>query len=135
MTSSSWKKGDHGDLQKDPTKPENYRPICSLSTLYKLFSTMLYNRLHAKLDSYSFFELAGFRQIQTTGHLTTYRLIAPSPLPFFSSSLPSLSLPKADNGDLSCGWRRSTFRRISIQFNMMQFGDLSEIIRVNGRGE
>ena len=31
--------------------------------LHKLFSTMLYNRLYAKLDSYQFLDQAEFRRI------------------------------------------------------------------------
>ena len=36
---------------------------------------------------------------------------------------------KTDNGELTCGWQRSTSRRHSIRCNMMQSGDLSETIR------
>ena len=54
----------------DPTKPENYRPICTLPVLYKLFSMMVHNRPYAKLDSYQFPVQAGFRkQIRSTNHL------------------------------------------------------------------
>ena len=41
MTPSAWKKGDdQSDLQKkgDPTKPENYRPICTLPMIFKFYS-------------------------------------------------------------------------------------------------
>ena len=37
------KKGDVEDVS-------NYRPICSLLALYKLFSTILYGRLYPMLD-------------------------------------------------------------------------------------
>ena len=52
MTPSSWKKVMITVMYKtgDVTKPENYRPTCSLPQLYKLFSTMIYNQLYAKLD-------------------------------------------------------------------------------------
>ena len=46
----------------DPTTPENYRPICSLPKLYKLFFTTIYNRLYAKLDSDLFLDQAGLRE-------------------------------------------------------------------------
>ena len=38
-----YKKGDVEDVS-------NYRPICSLFALYKLFSTILYGRLYPMLD-------------------------------------------------------------------------------------
>ena len=61
----------------DPTKqPENYRPICSLPQLYKLFTTMIDNRLYAELGQHQCPDQAGFRkQFQTTDHLMTYRLV------------------------------------------------------------
>ena len=51
----SWRKVMiKGDLQKgDAPRPKNYRPICTLSTLYKVFSTLLYNRLCSRLDRLS----------------------------------------------------------------------------------
>ena len=54
----------------------NYRPICSLLALYKLFSTILYGRLSPVLDQQQAEDKAGFRKsYQTTDHLATYRLI------------------------------------------------------------
>ena len=54
----------------------NYRPICSLPALYKLFSTILYGRLYPVLDQKQAEDQAGFRKsYQTTDHLATYRLI------------------------------------------------------------
>ena len=54
----------------------NYRPICSLPALYKLFSTILYRRLCPRLDQEQAEDQAGFRSsYQTTDHLATYRLI------------------------------------------------------------
>ena len=54
----------------------NYRPICSLPTLYKLFSTILYGRLYPVLDQKQAEDQAGFRKsYQTTDHFATYRLI------------------------------------------------------------
>ena len=59
----------------DPSKPENYRPIYTLPMYYRLFFTMLHNRLFDKLDSNQFPDQGGFRkQFQTTDHhLMTYR--------------------------------------------------------------
>ena len=54
----------------------NYRPICSLPALYKLFKTMLYSRLYPRLDQIQAEDQAGFsRSYQTTDHLATYRMI------------------------------------------------------------
>ena len=63
------KKGDVEDVS-------NYRPICSLPAMYKLFSTILYGRLYPMLDQKQAEDQAGFRKsYQTTDHLATYRLI------------------------------------------------------------
>ena len=63
------KKGDVEDVS-------NYRPICSLPAMYKLFSTILYGRLYPVLDQQQAEDQAGFRKsYQTTDHLATYRLI------------------------------------------------------------
>ena len=63
-----YKKGDVENVS-------NYRPICSLPALYKLFSTILYGRLYPMFDQKQA-EDAGFRKTyQTTDHLATYRLI------------------------------------------------------------
>ena len=54
----------------------NYRPICSLPALHKLFSTILYSRLYPRVDQKQAEDQAGFRSsYQTTDHLATYRLI------------------------------------------------------------
>ena len=54
----------------------NYRPICSLPAMYKLFSTILYGRLYSMLDQKQAEGQAGFRKTyQTTDYLATYRLI------------------------------------------------------------
>ena len=54
----------------------NYRPICSLSALYKLFTTILYSTLYPRLDQKQAEDQAGFRSShQTTDHLATYRMI------------------------------------------------------------
>ena len=60
----------------DVENVSNYRPICSLLALYKLFSTILYGRLYPVLDQRRAEDQAGFRKTyQTTDHLATYRLI------------------------------------------------------------
>ena len=54
----------------------NYRPICSLPSLYKLFSRILYGRLYPRLDQEQAEDKAGLRSsYQTTDHLATYRII------------------------------------------------------------
>ena len=54
----------------------NYRPICSLLALYKLFTTVLYSRLYPRLDQIQSEDQAGFRRTyQAMDHLTTYRMI------------------------------------------------------------
>ena len=54
----------------------NYRPICSLPALYKLFTTILYGRLYPRLDQKRAEDQAGFRSsYQTTDHLVMYRMI------------------------------------------------------------
>ena len=60
----------------DVENVSNYRPICSLPVLYKLFSTILYGRLYPVLDQYQAEDQAGFRKTyQTTDHLATYRMM------------------------------------------------------------
>ncbi|KAK6742074.1 hypothetical protein RB195_009752 [Necator americanus] len=49
------KKGDREDLR-------NYRPICLLSVLYKVFTKIIYTRISRKLDEAQPQEQAGFRQ-------------------------------------------------------------------------
>ena len=54
----------------------NHRPICTLSALYKLFSTIIYNRLHDRLDRAQPEDQGGLRRsYQTLEHLATYRLL------------------------------------------------------------
>ena len=64
-----YKKGDVEDVS-------NYRPNCSLPSMYKLFSTIMYGRLYPMLDQYQAEDQAGFRKTyQTTDHLATYRML------------------------------------------------------------
>ena len=52
FTPEAWKKVKIKVLHKkdDVENVGNYRPICSLPALYKLFSTILYGRLYPRLD-------------------------------------------------------------------------------------
>ena len=51
-------------------------PICILPALYKLFSTIIHNRLYNRLDQAKSEDQAGFRRsYQTLDHLATYRLL------------------------------------------------------------
>ena len=78
FTPDEWKKVKNKVIHKkgDVENVSNYRPICSLLALYKLFSTILYGRLYPMLDQKQAEDQAGFRNThQTTDHLATYRLI------------------------------------------------------------
>ena len=70
---------------------------------------MIYNRLYAKPDQFQCADQAGLN----------------GPLNDVTDFLPG----KAESGELSCEWRRSTSRRHPVQYNMMQSGDFSETIR------
>ena len=57
----------------------NYRPICSLLALYKLFTTILYSRLYPRLDQIQAEDQTGFRRTyQAMDHLATNRMIEQS---------------------------------------------------------
>ena len=78
FTPEEWKKVKIKVIYKkgDVENASNYRPICSLPAMYKLFSTVLYGRLYPMLDQKQAEDQAGFRKThQTTDHLATYRLI------------------------------------------------------------
>ena len=54
----------------------NYRQICTLPALYKLYSTIIYNRLYDRLDRAQSEDDGGFRRsYQTLDHLAKYRLL------------------------------------------------------------
>ena len=64
-----YKKGDRED-------PGNYRPICGLPVLYKLFATVLYARLAPCLHKIQPPDKAGFRpNHRCEDHLTVYRIL------------------------------------------------------------
>ena len=78
FTPEEWKKVKIKVINKngDVENVSNYRPICSLLALYKLFSTILYGRVYRMLDQNQAEDQAGFKKTyQTTDHLATYRLI------------------------------------------------------------
>ena len=78
FTPDEWKKVKIKVIHKkgDVENVSNYRPICSLPAMYKLFSTILYGRLYPMLDQKQG-RRSGWIQknYQTTDHLATYRLI------------------------------------------------------------
>ena len=54
----------------------NYSAICTLPAQYKLFSTLILNRLYDTLDRAQPEDQGGFRRsYQTLDHLATYRLL------------------------------------------------------------
>ena len=78
FTPDEWKKVRIKVIHKkgDVENVSNYRPICSLPAMYKLFSAILYGRLYPMLDQKQAEDQVGFRKTyQTTDHLATYRLI------------------------------------------------------------
>ena len=64
ITPDEWKKVKIKVIHKkgDVENVSNYRPICSLPALYKLFSTILYGRLYPMLDQKQAEDQAGFRK-------------------------------------------------------------------------
>ena len=78
FTPDEWKKVRNTMIHKkgDVEDVSNYRPICSLFSMCKLFPTILYGRLYPMHDQNQAEDQAGFRKTyQTTDHLATYRLI------------------------------------------------------------
>ena len=60
----------------DPTLPQNYRPICIIPLLYKLFSKMIYSRLYPILDRAQCPDQAGFRHAYSTSdHMFVFTMI------------------------------------------------------------
>ena len=78
FTLEDWKKVKIKVLHKkaDVENVSKYRPICLLFALHKVFSTILYGRLHPVHDQKKAEDQAGFgKSYQTTGHFATYRMI------------------------------------------------------------
>ena len=99
------KKGDVEDVS-------NYRPICSLPAMYKLFSTILYGRLYPMLDQKQAEHQAGFQKnlpdnatLQHTDWLNR----------------------NARSGESKCGQRRSISRRLSTPSLTILFGRRSNL--------
>ena len=118
FTPEEWKKVKIKVIHKkgDVENVSNYRPICSLSALYKLFSTILYGRLYPVLDKRQPEDQAGFRKTyQTTDHIATYRLIE----------------QKCMSGESKCGQRQSTSRRRATPSLTNQFGRHSNLATSN----
>ena len=60
----------------DPTLPQNYRPICIIPLLYKLFSKLLYSRLYPILDAAQCPDQAGFRnKYSTVDHMFVFGML------------------------------------------------------------
>ena len=68
FTPDEWKKVKIKVIHKkgDVEDVSNYRPICSLPAMYKLFSTILYGRLYPMLDQKQAEDQAGFRKTYQT---------------------------------------------------------------------
>ena len=114
FTPDEWKKVKIKVIHKkgDVENVSNYRPICSLLALYKLFSTILHGRFYSMLDQKQAEDQAGFRKTyQTTDHLATYRLIE----------------QKCMSGESKCGQRRSTSRMLSTPSLTNLFGRHSNL--------
>ena len=77
-TPKSWRKSVITVLYKsgDPTEAKNYRPICIIPLLYKLFSKLLYSRLYPILDLAQCPDQAGFRHnYSTVDHLFVFKML------------------------------------------------------------
>ena len=62
----------------DPSSPLNYRPICSISIVYKVFSQLLFMQLQPKPDANQSADQAAFRLgCSATGDLFTFRQLRP----------------------------------------------------------
>ena len=60
----------------DATLPQNYRPICIIPLLYKLFSTLLYKRIYPILDAEQCKDQAGFRsRYSTVDHMFVFTML------------------------------------------------------------
>ena len=75
---ATWKQSMITVLYKsgDASLPQNYRPICTIPLLYKLFARLLYGRLAPTLEKKQPAEQAGFRHdYNTEDHLFTFALL------------------------------------------------------------
>ena len=75
---SSWKHSIISVIHKsgDAAQPQNYRPICIIPVLYKLFSKLMYKRLYLILDKAQCRDQAGFRNgYSTVDHMFVFTMI------------------------------------------------------------
>ena len=75
-TSTTWRRIRMKVIHKkgDVEGAGNYRPICTLPALYKIFSTLLYNRHYPRLDRVRPDDQGGFRRsCQTLDHLAAFK--------------------------------------------------------------
>ena len=65
-TPEAWKKEKIKVLRKkgDVENVGNYRPICSLPALYKLFTTILHSRLYPRLDQKQAEDQGGIQKLR-----------------------------------------------------------------------
>ena len=72
FTPDEWKKVKIKVIHKkgDVENVSNYRPICSLPAMYKLFSTILYGRFYPMLNQKQAEDQAGFRKKLTRQRTT-----------------------------------------------------------------
>jgi len=66
----SWELGEIVTIfkKKDPRKPENYRPITLLDTMYKIYTRLIANRLSKAVEPYLRRSQYGFRKHRSTAH-------------------------------------------------------------------
>ena len=75
---SSWKHSVISVIYKsgDATQPQNYRPICIIPVLYKVFAKLMYKRLYPILDKAQCRDQAGFRnKYSTVDHLFVFTML------------------------------------------------------------
>ena len=65
-----WEAGEIIALYKkhNPSKPENYRPIMLLDTMYKIYTRLIANRLYNAVEPYLRSTQFGFRKRRSTTH-------------------------------------------------------------------
>ena len=92
----------------DAMLPQNYRPICIIPLLYKLFSKLLYKRLYPILDEAQCADQAGFRnKFSTVDHMFVCTMVYEKSEEFqLNSWIASLDFKKAfDSIDQRYLWR------------------------------
>ena len=75
---ASWKHSVISVIHKsgDAAQPQNYRPICIIPVLYKLFSKLMYKRLYPILDEAQCKDQAGFRnRFNTVDHMFVFQML------------------------------------------------------------